>query len=72
MSVAIDTKGPFHASAPRPLFDDAFGFRVVNYAARYDVASDGRFLFVEEPPAAPNPSKLVLILHWGKQSALFP
>ncbi len=33
----------------------------------YDVAPDGRFLFVEQPKAALAPTRLILIPDWGSE-----
>jgi len=67
MAVAIETRGGFRAGKPRPLFDDTFAGRVAYNEADYDVAPDGRFLFVEQPKTAPAPTRLILIPGWGSE-----
>ncbi|HXJ79171.1 MAG TPA: protein kinase, partial [Candidatus Methylomirabilis sp.] len=68
MSVAVETRGVFRAGLARPVFDDTFGNRDANNPAQYDVSLDGqRFLFIEEPPAAPAPTRIVLIPDWASE-----
>ena len=67
MAVAVETRGGFRAGTPRPLFDDTFAGRAPWDEAGYDVAQDGRFLFLEEPKAPRGPSRLVLIPAWGSE-----
>lgn len=68
MSVSIETREAFHASTPRPLFDDMFAGRTPISSAQYDISPDGRrFLFLEEPPAAPGPTRLVLMPDWARE-----
>ncbi len=68
MVVPVETRGLFSAAAPRPLFDDVYSERTRTFArAAYDVMPDGRFVFVEEPPATPAPSRLVLIPDWKRE-----
>jgi eukaryotic-like serine/threonine-protein kinase len=62
MAVAADTRGRQpRFGAPRPLFDDTFLLAIPYAPADYDVAPDGRFVFVEDPPESPVPRQLVLI-----------
>jgi hypothetical protein len=68
IAVEVDTRGGFRAGVSRPLFDDRFGGRVGYFEAYFDAAPDGRsFVFVEEPPEAPAPTRLVLIPDWASE-----
>ncbi len=68
MAVAVEPGGSFRASVPRPLFDDRFAERTSWLRAEYDVAPDGRsFVFVEEPPEAAGPTRLVLVRDWASE-----
>jgi hypothetical protein len=67
MSVAVETRGGIRLGRPRPLFDDAFRTGTLYNRANYDVAPDGRFIFVEEPPSAPGPRQLVLIPDFARE-----
>jgi len=68
MAVAVKTGGSFQAGAARPLFDDVFAGRETYLPPNYDVSPDRqRFVFVEEPAAAPAPSQLVLIPEWSRE-----
>ncbi|HSP07180.1 MAG TPA: hypothetical protein VLR94_08385, partial [Acidobacteriota bacterium] len=68
MSVSIESRGAFQAGTPRPLFDDTFAYQSPISSAQYDISPDGRrFLFLEEPPAAPGPTRLVLIPDWASE-----
>ncbi len=69
VSVPIETTGgAFRSGTPQPLFDDVFAIRTDYYVAQYDASPDGqRFLFIEEPPAAPGPNRVVLIPDWASE-----
>jgi hypothetical protein len=68
MAVAVEARGSFHASSPRPLFDDSYDDRSPYRQANYDVALDGdSFVFVEEPPADAGPTRLVLVPDWASE-----
>jgi hypothetical protein len=68
MAVPVETRGRFRAGAARPLFDDVFSDRVSYGRAAYDVTPDGNsFVFVEVPPAAQAPNRLVLIPDWKRE-----
>ncbi|HET7294486.1 MAG TPA: protein kinase [Vicinamibacteria bacterium] len=62
MAVKVEqSRGGLRVSRPRPLFDDVFAVDVAYNRASYDVAPDGRFIFLEAPPGAPAPRQIVLI-----------
>jgi Tol biopolymer transport system component len=63
MAVAVDTSGPFRSAEPLALFDDPFMGPL-----SYDIAPDGRrFLFVESPPEAKTPTRLILVPGWSDE-----
>ena len=68
MATLVETCGGLRLGATRPLFDDLFAWRTSYFPACYDVSPDGqRFLFIEEPEAAPAPRQLVLIPNWSDE-----
>ena len=68
MRIPVQTHGGLALGAARPLFDDTFAGRQNFLGATYDVSLDGqRFLFIEEPDAAPTPRQLVLIPNWSDE-----
>ena len=68
MAVAVDTRGGrLRLGPPQPMFDDTFLLGAAYTHADYDVAPDGRFIFVEDPPEAPAPHQIVLIPGWGNE-----
>jgi Tol biopolymer transport system component len=68
MAVPVQTGSRFSASAPRALFDDNFHDRDPLAEPAYDVSPDGRsFVFIEEPPDAPGPTRFVLIPDWSSE-----
>jgi eukaryotic-like serine/threonine-protein kinase len=67
MAVAVKTRGGFRAGTSRPLFDDVFAHVSHDVGTDYDVAPDGRFVFLEDPPIAAPPRQLVLIPGWSRE-----
>jgi Tol biopolymer transport system component len=67
MAVAVQTRGGFHVGRPKPLFDDVFDVSIAYNRANYDVAPDGRFVFVEKPPEAAAPRQIVLIPDFARE-----
>lgn len=67
VSVAAQTRGGFHVGHPKPLFDDVFDVSIAYNRANYDVAPDGRFVFVEKAPEAPAPRQIVLIPDFARE-----
>lgn len=60
MSVTVETKGDFKASAPKLAFEGPY----VNVpGVSYDVASDGRFVVIAGPPESA-PKNINLVLNW--------
>ena len=52
----------------RALFDDLYASRYPLRESYYDVApGGGDFVFVEEPPEIPPPTRLVLIPDWADE-----
>jgi eukaryotic-like serine/threonine-protein kinase len=64
MAVAVTTNPQFKASAPRMLFEGPY--RNVR-GVSYDVASDGRFLMLEENYKQPPTTQLQAILNWSEE-----
>jgi Tol biopolymer transport system component len=67
MAAAVQTRGGFQVGRPKPLFDDVFDVSIAYNRANYDVAPDGRFVFVEKPPEAPAPRQIVLIPDFARE-----
>ena len=68
MVTPVETRSGLRLGVTRPLFDDVFARRAGFSASCYDVSLDGqRFLFIEEPEAAPAPRQLVLIPNWSDE-----
>ena len=68
IATPMETRGDLRVGPGRPLFDDVFAGRMNYFPATYDVSLDGqRFLFIEEPEAAPIPRQIVLIPNWSDE-----
>jgi Tol biopolymer transport system component len=67
VAVAVETRGGIRLGRPRPLFDDVFGLDLPYVRANYDVAADGRFVFVEKSPEDPAPRQIVLIPDFARE-----
>jgi hypothetical protein len=70
VAVAVDTRGGrLRLGAPQALFDDTYLLGAPYTHVDYDVAPDGRFIFVEDPPEAPAPHQIVLIPWLGPRAS---
>jgi Tol biopolymer transport system component/tRNA A-37 threonylcarbamoyl transferase component Bud32 len=67
MAVAVQVQGGFRLGRPKALFDDVFFVFSPFAPAQYDVAPDGRFVFIENPPKAPAPRQIVLIPDFARE-----
>jgi hypothetical protein len=65
MSTTIQTSPVFDYTKPQPLFD-ASSYSLGTRGRNYDVAADGRFLFVQTiaQPIATSAASLVIVTHW--------
>lgn len=65
--MAVAVQGGLRFGLPKALFDDVFDLDARFRRANYDVAPDGRFVFVEQPPEAPAPRQIVLIPDFARE-----
>ena len=66
MVVDVSGRDTLVVSKPRVLFTGRY-FRFSGLPPQYDVARDGRFLMIEEPPTAEDPSQLILVHNWFEE-----
>ena len=68
MEVTITSTSPLEFSAPRLLFDDKFRRTQSFYHTHFDVTSDGRFLFIEDPALGVGQPReeIHVILNWAE------
>ena len=67
MTAEVASKEPeLRFKAPRILFEGGFVPYDVNTPRTYDVASDGRFVVIEENQSS-SPTSLVVVLNWSEE-----
>ena len=69
MAVRLDSSDGFPADAAVPLFPDRYVPSVdgSNFADRYAIAPDGRFLMLKGPPQGDSTSELVVVRNWVEE-----
>jgi serine/threonine-protein kinase len=68
VAVEVEVQSGLRLGRPKALFDDVFAVVGGSYdRANYDVAPDGRFVFIEKPPETPAPRQLVLIPDFARE-----